>query len=612
MDYFNSEGFMPHGHCILWKSSILWTNIISDALIALSYMSICIAIAYYFLKRSDLAYRWFFLIFGSIVFGSCAVTHIFAIWTYWHPDYAMHGISKAVTAVFSMGAGTFVWVMMPKIFNLPSPSLLEAKNIALNNEVLERQNAVTEMLHEKEKAEHANQAKSRFLANMSHEIRTPMNAVLGFAEILKSKEKDSQKSKYISNIYDCGKTLLSLINDILDLSKVEAGKIKLTYSSVSLDSLFTELRTLFSHNATDKGLDLQLSLSQDLPEALILDETRLRQVLVNLCGNAVKFTEQGFIRLQVECSFPEKTHSIINLIIKVQDSGIGIPEDQQEKVFGAFEQMTKQNEEKFGGTGLGLAISKKLVDLMGGSLRVESKLNEGSTFIIDLPGIEVAATKMSKTQIDLLFDLSIIVFEPAKILIADDIEYNRELLQTFLEDYGFEIVEAVDGIDALEKVKELQPDLILLDMKMPRMSGYEVSEALGKDCQLKVIPIIAVTASALKDDEELISELCSGYLRKPVSQKDLIVEVMKHLPHQIQQASVLEELEELEEVSDPLSPGECAKLLEALQSQKMPERIRVFAESLKDGTAEINDMFALTKELENFVTSYEQRDFFEW
>ncbi|MBF0286246.1 MAG: PAS domain S-box protein [SAR324 cluster bacterium] len=253
-----------------------------------------------------------------------------------------------------------------------------------------RQQEMEETLRfSKEQAEAANVAKSQFLANMSHEIRTPMNVFLGFTEILKEMEDDPTKVKYLENIHSSGHALLHLINDILDLSKIEADKLELQYSPTSLQALLQEMQTLFNQKIVDKGLEFSVEFDKDMPNLLILDETRLRQVLINLIGNAVKFTDNGYIRLSAFLhKTEEQTKQSSDLHIVVVDSGIGIPEDQQEKIFKAFEQQKDQQQKQYGGTGLGLSITKKIVELMGGTILVASQQEQGSRFEVILPGVQ--------------------------------------------------------------------------------------------------------------------------------------------------------------------------------------------------------------------------------
>ncbi len=402
---------------------------------------------------------------------------------------------------------------------------LSKANEVLNQEIGERKRA-------EEAAESANQAKSEFLANMSHEIRTPMNAILGFAEILNSQETDPKKSHYVNNLHSSGKTLLSLINDVLDLSKVEAGKLDLQYSAISVASLVEEMHVIFERRIAEKDLDFIIDLDDNPPPALILDEIRLRQVLLNLLGNAVKFTDAGHIRLGVRSMwYDADIRSRVKLVFEVEDTGIGIPPNMHQKIFDPFEQTKGQKVSDFGGTGLGLTISRRLVEIMGGEISVESESGSGATFRVTLPEVEVAAIEVLQANREAGLNIDSIRFEPATILIADDIDYNRELLATYLETWPFDLYQAVNGKEAIEQARRQSPDLILLDMKMPVMDGYQAAERIKHDEQLKDIPLIAFTASALKEEVGRIGQLCDGYLCKPVSKNDLAEQLIRFLPY---------------------------------------------------------------------------------
>lgn len=374
----------------------------------------------------------------------------------------------------------------------------------------------------------ANKAKSDFLANMSHEIRTPMNAILGFTEILKGKIKEPKLLHYLQSIYTSGNSLLSLINDILDLSKVEAGKMKIENTTVSIHFLTSEIYNVFEHKMKEKGLDFSLSISDKIPKALLLDQKRLRQILINLIGNSFKFTDEGYVKLSMSC---QKKENFVDLEILLEDSGIGIPEDKLETIFEAFSQVTDQKTTKYSGTGLGLSITKRLVEMMGGEISAISTIGKGSIFKVTLREVEVSAVKDLPQTDEVELDYNSIGFEPSTILITDDIALNRELIINFLEDYNLTLIEAVNGKEAIEKAKLHNPDLILLDMKMPVMTGYEAAKILNEDEGLKNIVVIALTASAMKEDEKLIKQLCKSYLKKPISKTELILELMKFIPN---------------------------------------------------------------------------------
>ncbi len=372
--------------------------------------------------------------------------------------------------------------------------------MALNRELEDRTIAIEKA---KLEAEQANRAKSEFLANMSHEIRTPMNAILGFTEILESKITDKTYLRYLSAISSSGKALLNIINDILDLSKIEAGKMELQFVPVNLFSLLREVVQIFNHKTSEKNISLILDVEPTIPKVVYLDDVRFRQILFNLVGNAVKFTDNGYVQLSVTMEEINSENQTVNLVVKVHDTGIGIPEEQIEKIFEAFEQQKKQNLNKYGGTGLVLTITSRLVKMMGGKISVTSTPGEGSCFTVLLENIEIGSLvetdeKVSETNI------SEIVFEPAKVLIADDIPHNREVIMSFLKNFEFEIYAATNGKEAVKMAERFKPDLILMDLKMPLMDGYEATSIIKSDENLKKIPIIAFTASATKEEKEKI------------------------------------------------------------------------------------------------------------
>lgn len=462
-------------------------------------------------------------------------------------------------------------------------------NEELEERVLKRTNELSlanEKLVEATKvAKEANRAKSEFLANMSHEIRTPMNAILGFTEIMKGKIVDPHLSHYLESIYSSGRSLLSLINDILDLSKVEAGKLNLEYMAFSPQQLFSEMKTFFAQKIEDKGLDFIIELPPDLPKGLLLDETRIRQILINLIGNAVKFTETGHIKLSINYRYVDQTkHNRLDFIFSVEDTGKGIPKEEYESIFKSFAQVKGQRTSQFGGTGLGLTITKRLINMMGGEITVRSKLGVGSTFHIILKGVEVSAIETVEAHKKKFVDLKSLQFEKSTIVLADDIEFNRELIAGFLGDYNFNVVEAENGQDALEKIRESRPQLILMDMKMPVMDGYEATRILNNDKEFKTIPIIAITASAMKKEEDIISSICDAYLRKPVSKAELITEIMKFLPHTLHKAeSSNQPLPEEHQVEVPVIPPPVEKMdtLYDLAMRGLMDEIVEFANQLE-------------------------------
>ncbi len=394
----------------------------------------------------------------------------------------------------------------------------------------------------KEKAEEANKTKSEFLANMSHEIRTPMNAILGYSEILENKLTDESQIDYIKGIRTSGKTLLQIINDILDLSKIEAGRIDINLEPTDPHKLINEFRQIFDLKLTEKGLDFKIIIDSDLPKCIVTDATRLRQIMFNLIGNAIKFTQKGGITIHVKTTenIDEFSVSTINIDVDVIDTGIGIPEDQQELIFEAFRQQKGQHVGKYGGTGLGLTITKKLATMMNGDLTLKSVEGKGSTFTLHLKNVQIAA--IAPEEHDTIEFTSNIQFKGGKLLIVEDIESNRKVIRGYLESYNINILEAENGEEGITMARKENPDLILMDIHMPVMNGHEASIALKQLEETKDIPVVALTASVFKHQETAITEVVDGFLRKPVSRKTLIEELAKYLDHEkeefIQQDSI--------------------------------------------------------------------------
>ena len=390
----------------------------------------------------------------------------------------------------------------------------------------------TELTKAKEQAEAANRAKSTFLSNMSHEIRTPLNGILGFAQLLQAKEKEPKKKKYLERIHASGRVLLKIINDILDLSRMESGTMELRCSKVSMTSIFSELDSLFLDEIRNKGIGFEMVLDPELPDALVMDETRLMQAFINLIGNAIKFTDSGSIKISCDVENTENApRSRVDLTLKISDTGVGISQEHIDSIFESFNRETWQKDKQYDGTGLGLTITKQIIEMMGGTVTLESELGKGSTFTLFIPNVEIAAVETDSKQAERINALTI-SFAPATILLADDIDYNLELFTDFLSDWNFTFHYARNGKEVLDKTNEIHPDMIFLDIRMPVMDGIEAAKRLKANSRTKDLPIIAVTASALKQDEETIVQFCDGYLRKPISKNDVIQELVRHLPHE--------------------------------------------------------------------------------
>ena len=456
---------------------------------------------------------------------------------------------------------------------------VDERTASLQEEIAERRRAEDELRRAKEEAESAarnaevaNRSKSVFLANMSHEIRTPMNAILGFTDILSGLLKDPQHKHYLDSIQTAGKSLLTLINDILDLSKVEAGKLELEYRPTDVYAIFKEMQPVFAQKVEEKGLQFHIDIDAEVPRALILDEARLRQVLVNLIGNAVKFTAAGEIKIAVSAAPCDGASDRIDLHFSVSDTGIGIPADQQEKIFAAFEQQEGQNINEYGGTGLGLAITQRLVEMMNGTIDVESEVGAGSSFHIKLRGAEPAPKDTLVGEDAASLNVETIAFAPAKILIADDVELNRELVIGYLENYGLTLLQAENGQEAIDTCLQNRPDLVLMDIKMPVLDGFTATKRLKANASTREIPVVALTASVMRETEEELTQVCEGFLKKPVSHVELVAELTRFLAHTIAEPAALEAADDAEDPAptalDPSLIAKLPALVQGLEAQK--------------------------------------------
>lgn len=381
-----------------------------------------------------------------------------------------------------------------------------------------------------EEAERANSAKSVFLANMSHEIRTPINSIIGFTELLGRELAESRFENYINSIRSSSKTLLSLIEDILDLSKIEAGKLTLQPGPVNLKTIVAEIRHMFWVKITEKDVDLETSVAADIPTIIFADELRIRQILINLLSNAVKFTEKGKIKLEVGVAsrYEKNKKPFLDLDIMVSDTGIGIAPEFQKEIFEVFRQQDEQDSRKYGGTGLGLAITRRLIDLMGGKITLKSKLGKGSSFRVTLPDIPAEEIRpriqpAGEARSNRLF------FRDASILIADDVDTNRALLKGLLKGENLHIHEAADGEEALDIVSKTRIDILLLDLNMPKASGFLVAETMKKNPKLKNIPIIAISATSISPEESGKAANFDVFLEKPLNMRLLQSYIAKYI-----------------------------------------------------------------------------------
>lgn len=445
--------------------------------------------------------------------------------------------------------------------------------IGVNVDISDRKDLESDLVSARRHADAAANAKSNFLANMSHEVRTPMNGVLGFAELLLDSDLDGEKRRYVQLISDSGKAMMSLLNNVLDISKIESGKMAKSEKLVDIHHLLEGSLSLMQSNAEQKQLPLSLQIDDSVPQYVVTDGMHLRQIILNLLGNAIKFTYRGYVKLNVSATF-EVGQDIV-LHISVEDTGIGIDEKRQSAVFNPFEQANEQITSRYGGTGLGLSISKDLAALIGGKLSLISVPGKGSIFSLDLPASLSHQNIEDKSRQITQPSLGRKLTKGIRVLVAEDHDVNQILVRTILENLHCSVDIASDGTQAVAKVikmagRKQQYDLVLMDIQMPNLNGYDAtkkirSAGIGSDD----LPIIAFTANAYADDiAACLKAGMQGHLAKPVS-KTQLTEILEKWTVKSAIVDKEEEKQDQPEISPSLQKLYAQRRLEALDNVNM-------------------------------------------
>jgi signal transduction histidine kinase/FixJ family two-component response regulator len=417
-----------------------------------------------------------------------------------------------------------------RIVQITYRPMADGRKVAISVDVTELRQRERDLKKAQKAAVAASNAKSAFLANMSHEIRTPLNGILGMAQVLEMGNLEAEQREQVQTILDSGRNLMALLNDVLDLSKIEAGKIAIVTADTDLTHTLRRLHRLWKPKAEEAGLEFYLSLDADLPQVLNFDAVRVRQCVSNLISNAIKFTAKG--RVEVFVTAKKRDDGAQMVKIRVSDTGVGMDEETMSRLFRPFTQADDSTSRKYGGTGLGLSITRSLAELMGGEATVRSEIGRGSEFTFTFLAADAAPQhRVVNEGMTLSEDESrnVLKSQSLRLLLVDDHPINRQVASLFLRPFNMRIVEATNGKEALACLERETFDMVLLDVHMPVMDGTETIRAIRNGGQsFANIPVLALTADAMTGDKERYLAMgMDGYLSKPIAERDLITEITR-------------------------------------------------------------------------------------
>jgi len=517
---FDITSLMPHGYCLIWNSALLWLHVISDVLIVLSYYSIPFIILFYVRKHKDFPFDRLLLMLSAFIIA-CGTTHLVSIITIWIPLYWLEGLLKLLTGLLSVITAIRMYFIVPNVLaEMGRKRFLEEK-LAIQASTMQ-DNLIKEVeLRTKslqlltEQAQSDLQVKRIFLSNMSHEIRTPINAIISINYLALKTDLTEQQHNYLTKIDSSAKWLLGVLDDILNYSKLESGKLVLEHNDFELSLIITFLTDVASPLLKDKPVLLSFDIDPEVPAVLKGDSLRLEQVLLNLLTNAIKFTHEGSVTLKVELLNYEAQHA--RLRFSVLDTGIGLSLDQQSQLFKAFIQADNSTTRLYGGTGLGLAICEELVRAMGGSIIVESQVDVGSCFSFII-NFEIPVL-LPETEPLRLYQYP--GLKNAKILVAEDNLVISEFIPDIMAYEGMHVDIARDGSEVLALLELNKYDAVLMDCQMPVMDGFETARRIRTDPRFDKLPIIAMTGYVFDQERERCFENgMNDFISKPVAWDD--------------------------------------------------------------------------------------------